>query len=214
MEKAQPPMTAVFVFGPVGVGKTTIAQALAAHVPGAALVPEPVTDNPFLPLYALDQARWALACQTRYYLDYVRAYVSVADAQPPRVIIDAGAPTNAHVYARYMREQGIVTPDEYELYEMLTRIIHDRFAYPEPALIISVEASLATCAARLHTRGRAFELAGHTPAYLAAIHAHTQAMVAAYAAAGVPVLHYDAERWDARREDGIAALVQAVLRAI
>jgi deoxyadenosine/deoxycytidine kinase len=197
----------IFIFGPVGAGKSTAAHALAARLPGALLVPEPVDANPFLPLYAVDQARWALACQTHYYLQYAQAYAdALAQAQPAYALVDAGAPTNRHVYGRYLREQAIVTPDEYALYETLTDIMAAHYAYPQPAVILSVEASLECCYARVQGRGRAFEVAGHSRAYIAAIHRYTGEMIAMYATAGARILRFDAERWDARSEAGGAAL--------
>jgi deoxyadenosine/deoxycytidine kinase len=181
-------MQTTFIFGAVGAGKTTYAQALAAEHPDALLIPEPVDDNPFLPLYARERGRWALACQTHYYLQYVRAYATAAAGKKPaRVFIDAGAPTNLHVYGRYMYEHAIVTPDEYRLYETLTGIVAAQFAYPQPTDIISVEAPLDVCIGRVQARGRDFELDGHSEDYLAALYIYTAEMVEMYEAAGVRV---------------------------
>jgi deoxyadenosine/deoxycytidine kinase len=181
-------MQITFIFGAVGAGKTTYAQQLAARHPDAILVPEPVDDNPFLPLYARDRTRWALACQAHYYLQYVRAYATAtAGRTATRIFIDAGAPTNLHVYGRYLREHAIVTPDEYRLYETLTGIIAAQYAYPQPTDIISVEAPLDVCMARVQARGRDYELDGHGEDYLAALYQYTADMVAMYEAAGAKV---------------------------
>jgi deoxyadenosine/deoxycytidine kinase len=201
-------MHPIFVFGPVGAGKTTVAQALATALPDALLIPEPVDDNPFLPRYAVDRARWALACQTHYYFAYVRACEPLAARNPTYAVIDAGAPTNTHVYGRYL--QSLVTPDEYALYQTLTTLIAERYAYPAPACIVSVEAPLQVCIARLQARGRGFELAGHTQEYLAALHSYTADMVAHYAAQGVPVVRVDAAAQDVRNGAVLAQVAEAV----
>jgi deoxyadenosine/deoxycytidine kinase len=206
-------MIPVFIFGPIGAGKTTVAQALATRIPGALLVPEPVEHNPFLPLYAVDQRRWALACQTRYYLDYVRICTeTLAQARPAIALIDAGAPTNLHIYGRYMHEHAIVTPDEYRLYVALTSIIGQHYAHPQPSVIVSVEASVETCYARLLARGRDFELAGHTRAYVEAIHHYTAEMIAFYAQAGARVIRCDVERADTRAGEGLDEIAAALSR--
>ncbi len=202
----------VFILGAVGVGKTTVAQVLASQLESSVLVPEPVDDNPFLPDYARDQARWALACQTYYYLQYVRIYQTVTAQHPDAAIavIDAGAPTNTRVYGRYMHERALVTPAEFRLYETLTEIIRAQYDYPEPSAIVSVEAPIETCYARLSARGRAFEILGHSREYVAAIHAYTRDMVFEYVRRGIPVIHVDAERHDARTAEGSARLLTAV----
>src|SRR5260370_42212067 len=48
--------------GPIGAGKTTLAQLLAGHL-GATLVLEQVDDNQFLPDVYDDRQRWALPMQ-------------------------------------------------------------------------------------------------------------------------------------------------------
>lgn len=181
-------MQTTFIFGAVGAGKTTYAQNLAAEHPDALLVAEPVDENPFLPLYARERSRWALACQTHYYLQYVRAYATaIAGKKPARIFIDAGAPTNLYVYGRYMYEHAIVTSDEYRLYETLTGIVAAQFAYPQPTDIISVEAPLEVCMERVQSRGRDFEIDGHSKDYLTTLYVYTAEMVSMYEAAGVPI---------------------------
>lgn len=195
-------MHAIFVFGGIGAGKTTVATALASTL-GIPLVREPVDENPFLPLYALDRARWALTCQTYYYLQYVREYERTlansslqtmepdTPASESTVVIDAGAPTNRYVYARYMREHGLVTVDEYALYETLARMMDAQFAYPEPSSIVYVDVPADEAMRRLRARGREFELAGHTGDYVRAISGYTKEMREVYRARGVPVHAYD-----------------------
>jgi deoxyadenosine/deoxycytidine kinase len=202
----------ILILGAVGSGKTTAAQVLASRLDGAVLVPEPVDDNPFLPDYARDRARWALACQTHYYLQYMHVYQATMAQHPDAqsVVIDAGAATNTQVYGRYMQEQALVTPAEFQLYRTLTAIIRAQYAYPDPALIVSVEAPLETCFARLRARGRAFEVVGHSREYVAAIHRYTSEMVAAYARAGVSVIHLDTALHDVRTAEGSAWLLAAV----
>src|SRR5260370_20934600 len=48
--------------GPIGAGKTTLAQLLAGHL-GATLVLEQVDDNEFLPDFYDDPQRWSLPMQ-------------------------------------------------------------------------------------------------------------------------------------------------------
>ncbi len=217
-------MRAIFVFGGIGAGKTTVARALASAL-GAPLVREPFDENPFLPLYAQDRARWAFTCQTYYYLQYVREYERTLREMPrqlallkgdpvePMVVIDAGAPTNKHVYARYMREHGLVTPDEYALYETLTAMMDAQYVYPEPTEIVYVNPTLDIALDRLWTRGRDFELAGHTPDYVMPIAMFTEDMLAHFRSRQVPIVEFDSSQHDVRAPDGIAVLMRA-LRSI
>jgi deoxyadenosine/deoxycytidine kinase len=208
-------MQAVFVFGGIGAGKTTLSQMLARAL-NTPLVREPVDENPFLPHYAVDQTRWAFTCQTYYYLQYVREYRSVVERGHPQpaaqMVIDAGAPTNIHVYGRYMREQKIVTTDEFALYETLTGIIAAQYQYPEPSVIVHAIAPLETCLQRVRMRGREFELSGHTQDYVRRVAHYTDEMVDRYGRSGVPVVTYDTLKWDARVPEGISELVGALSR--
>jgi deoxyguanosine kinase len=51
--------------GPIGAGKTTLAQLLALHL-GATLILEDVDGNAFLPDFYRDRERWALGAQLAF----------------------------------------------------------------------------------------------------------------------------------------------------
>jgi deoxyadenosine/deoxycytidine kinase len=51
--------------GPIGAGKTTLAQLLALHL-GATLILEDVDGNAFLPDFYADRERWALVTQMAF----------------------------------------------------------------------------------------------------------------------------------------------------
>ncbi|MGB6525823.1 MAG: deoxynucleoside kinase, partial [Candidatus Acidiferrales bacterium] len=51
--------------GPIGAGKTTLAQLLALHL-GATLILEDVDGNAFLPDFYADKDRWAFSTQLAF----------------------------------------------------------------------------------------------------------------------------------------------------
>ncbi len=137
----------IVVEGPIGVGKTSLAQRLGEHFDAELRLEQPEV-NPFLSRFYHDQQRYALQTQLFFLfhrLDQLRDY-----AHPDLF--------RRLVVADYLLEKDplfaslTLSEDEYRLY----RQIFDRLAAPgifAPDLVIYLQASPETLISRVRKRG-------------------------------------------------------------
>ena len=136
------------VEGPIGVGKTSLAQRLAAELGGSLLL-EQAERNPFLERFYRDRRAAALATQLHFLFQRSSQLAALAESA-----LDAGGP----VIADFMLEKDPLfavlnlDADELALYEQ----INARFA-PEvaaPDLVIYLQAPVEALVERVRRRGR------------------------------------------------------------
>ena len=122
----------VCVTGNIGSGKTTLTKLLAERFVNACYVSEPHDINPFLPLYLKDKPRWGFTAQLRYFWDYARVYErTVAQSAFDYHFVDAGISTNRLIYAAYLRQEQIISEDEFTFYRDLCDSIQQARSIPE-----------------------------------------------------------------------------------
>jgi deoxyadenosine/deoxycytidine kinase len=139
----------IAIVGPSGVGKTSLAHALAAA--GDYMVGyEGHADRPFQALLKQD-SRYALANQ----LDYL---IQRADEErrlrldPRPALVDGGLDLDFHGFTRLFHARGWLSDDEFAL----CRRFHDltRTLLPPPDLIVRLSASPHVISRRLAARNR------------------------------------------------------------
>jgi deoxyadenosine/deoxycytidine kinase len=183
------------IAGMVGAGKTTLTRALAARF-GLQLALESVdADNPWLERFygGIDGMRQhALHLQLHFLatrFKSVRKMRGIGGAW----ILDRTWYEDAEIFARGLFEQGIMSADEWELYQRLyTELLQSPAARP-PRLLIYLDAPVDVMLQRIATRGRPKER--DTPAeYWIALHERYERWIAGFR--HCPVMHLDVRKYD------------------
>ena len=140
----------VAVEGPIGVGKTTLANKLAQTF-DYPLLREPVAENPFLARYYREGRRHALPTQLFFLLHRAQqiANVRTQDLLGSSLVADFMIEKD-DMFARLTLDE-----NEYQLY----RQIHDSLSLdaPVPDLVIYLQAPADVLLERIRTRGIEFE---------------------------------------------------------
>ncbi len=140
----------IAIEGVIGVGKTTLATALAKKLNGQ-LILEEVEDNPFLPDFYKETKRFAFSAQIYFLLSRHRQQTSITqtDLFQAKIICD-------YIFAKdrifaYLN----LNDQEIALYEKIYQIL--KTAVPLPGLVVYLQASPETLIARIRKRDRVFE---------------------------------------------------------
>jgi deoxyguanosine kinase len=140
----------IAIEGPIGVGKSSLARRLAAHL-GADLLLEKADENPFLPRFYEDPRAYAF--QTQLFFLFQRVRQMQALSQPgmfSRGVVSDFLFAKDGVFAKMNLDD-----EEYRLYAQ----IHAQMApqLPKPDLVIWLQARPATLMQRIQRRGIAME---------------------------------------------------------
>ena len=136
----------IVVEGPIGVGKTSLARRLGAHIEAQLLLEQPEL-NPFLSRFYQDQRRYALQTQLFFLfqrIDQLRD-LSQPDFFTQQVVADyllEKDPLFAHL---------TLNDDEYALYRQIYDRVSTQSAAPD--LVIYLQAKPETLIARVRKRG-------------------------------------------------------------
>lgn len=137
----------IVVEGPIGVGKTSLAQRLAEHLGADLLLEQPET-NPFLARFYQNPERYALQTQLCFLFQRIDQMRDLAQTELfPRTVIGDYLMEKELLFASLT-----LNGDEYRLY----RTIYDRVSTPAactPDLVIYLQAAPETLIARVRKRG-------------------------------------------------------------
>lgn len=187
MSLIEPLYRYVVIEGNIGSGKTSFATELALQY-GARLVLEQFSDNPFLPKFYEDMARYAFPLEMSFLAERYHQHREEVVSQ------DLFQPTTV---ADYMLFKSLIfarinlSDDEFELYQSLFNIIHGRL--PKPDIILYLNVSEERCLRQIAGRGREYEQSIN-PLYLSKIH---QGYIDVFATISeIPVVMVDTESLD------------------
>ncbi len=136
--------------GPIGVGKTSLAQKLAAHL-NAELVLEEADKNPFLDRFYRNPRAGALPAQLFFLFQRAQQLASLRqdDLFAPLRVADYLMDKD-RLFARITLE-----PEEFKLYDQ----VHSRLAIdvPQPDLVVYLQAPVDVLLERIARRGIRYE---------------------------------------------------------
>lgn len=140
----------IVVEGPIGAGKTSLARAIAHHLRGEELFERP-EDNPFLPRFYEDMARFALPTQLTFLFQRVDQLRGLTQLDMFRRVTVADFLLDKDpLFARLNLGDA-----ECQLYEKVYSQL--RLEAPTPDLVIYLQAPVETLIERVHRRGVAHE---------------------------------------------------------
>lgn len=150
----------VVVEGPIGVGKTTLAQRLAERL-GGDLLADPDAENPYLDAFYHEPAATALHTQLHFLLSRLDVLDAIDAPDDPggrdheRPLIGDFLIDKDRLFAELTLD-----PREWSMYERLHRRLLDErklSAVPVPDLVIYLQAPLERLIERIERRGHARE---------------------------------------------------------
>jgi len=140
----------VVVEGPIGAGKTSLTRRLAEHT-GASLLLEKPDENPFLPRFYADTARYALPTQLFFLFQRINQLRDLAQLDMFETVTFSDFLLDKDpLFAR------LTLPDA-ELGLYLQIFESQRIQAPKPDLVIYLQAPLETLLERVKRRGNAYE---------------------------------------------------------
>jgi deoxyguanosine kinase len=141
----------ITVEGPIGVGKTSLAKAIADYFQYH-LLKEIVDENPFLGKFYENIEEWSF--QTEMFF-LCNRYKQLEDIE--KHFLKKGKPVVAdyHIFKNLIFAEQTLKGNQYKKYVQIYRILTEDM--PEPNVVIYLNASLETLLKRIQMRGREIE---------------------------------------------------------
>jgi len=203
----------ITIIGNIGSGKSTLAKILAEKLSGILIDADLYAANPFLPLYAVDHSRWALA--TELFFTLSRAKKLATELKKNKLkhkVIDSGLLMGIEIYARYHRNVGTMTKEEWLLFRKLTKdYVHSSLIYPN--LVIYCHCDVDTCFNRIKTRGRKFEI-HHSREYLKGLENNFPILLRKLKRLNISIINLEMTTFDPRQNDDIKLLIKEIKKYV
>ena len=187
--------------GPIGAGKTTLAQLLACRL-GATLILEDVDGNEFLPDFYANRERWALGAQLTF---MISRYEQLRTIPPARIrpVVSDYTQAKDPIFARVL-----LNLREVELYERLSVALDASISPPD--VTVYVDAKDDVLLDRIRRRNRPYETSIDTN--------YLNALRKAYArhhqtTGGLQVLSFDTSGLDLGSELQLNRLFEKIVAA-
>lgn len=187
--------------GPIGAGKTTLAQLLALYL-GAKLILEDVDGNAFLPDFYADRERWALGAQLAFLISRYEQLRMIPELRGRPVVSDYTQAKDP-IFARTLLHDR-----EVELYERLSVGLDSGLSRPD--LTVYVDARNDVLLDRIRKRNRQYEAsidAKYLDALRDAYARHHKSI------GGLQVLTIDTSELNLRSESQLKSLYKKILAA-
>ncbi len=156
--KEQVMESVICIDGVVGAGKTTLGEILAKDM-DLLFFKEPVDNNPLLDRFYHDQKRYSFPIQI-YFLNKRFKMLKEAATLTGGCVMDRSIYGDV-IFARLLMEGGLMSVEEYELYEEL---LFNMLAHIQrPRLMVYLDITVDNAIARIDERGRTFEKVVNRP---------------------------------------------------
>jgi deoxyguanosine kinase len=187
--------------GPIGAGKTTLAQLLALRL-GATLILEDVDGNEFLPDFYANRERWALGAQLTF---MISRYEQLRTIPPARIrpVVSDYTQAKDPIFARVL-----LNLREVELYERLSVGLDASISPPD--VTVYLDAKDDVLLDRIRRRNRPYETSidtGYLNALRKAYARHHQST------GGLQVLSFDTSALDLGSEPQLNRLFEKIVTA-
>lgn len=140
----------IAIEGPIGVGKTSLAQALGLKL-GARIVLEDTDSNPFIARFYQDPEKYAFPAQLYFLLTRYNQQRQLAQQDLfAQATVSDYLLAKDRIFARLNLD-----PDELVLYEGVYRLLDGQLVKPD--LVVYIRARVEVLAERLRKRNRSFE---------------------------------------------------------
>lgn len=141
--------------GTLGSGKTTVARLIAREL-GFGLIEENFGENAFLPRFYSDMKRWAFHSQTFFLMEKISQMLETPiKLHEGPVVQDTPIQQDAFSYAKAQHVLGNMDDAEWRLYQKIYKSFEPYF--PNPDLVVFIEASIESIMSRITKRGRGYE---------------------------------------------------------
>ncbi|MFM2207806.1 MAG: Deoxyguanosine kinase [Bacteroidota bacterium] len=137
--------------GNIGTGKTSLAGRIASEH-DTRLVLERFADNPFLPKFYDNQARYAFPLELSFLAD---RFQQLNDELKPRELFRQQTVAD-YILSKSLIFAGVtLKEDEFQLYQRLFHIIHSQL--PKPDLLVYLHKDVSRLQENIRKRGRDYE---------------------------------------------------------
>lgn len=141
----------ITVEGPIGAGKTSLAEAISKHF-NFSILNEIVEENPFLGKFYEDIEEWSF--QTEMFF-LCNRFKQIEDIK--KKYLDLGKPvvSDYHIFKNRIFALRTLKDEHFEKYMKIYDILTD--GMPSPNMVIYIKASIDTLVERIKIRGRKIE---------------------------------------------------------
>ncbi len=141
----------IAVEGPIGAGKSSLAEILAAEL-GARLICENPGDNPFLASFYKEPHRFALSTQLFFLLQRYGQQSELLQGG----LFEQGGTVSDYLFAKDRLFATLtLSPEELALYDRVYQVLRPRVATPD--LVVYLQAPTEVLLGRIEKRGRPAE---------------------------------------------------------
>ncbi len=193
MGKSSKRVAHIAIGGPIGAGKTTLANMLGTRF-GGRVIAEVVEENPFIQRFYTDAKQYALLTQLAFLLSRARQQMEIARLRQKGLVVTDYVVEKDGIFAMINLQ-----PTELEVYKLLRHFI--LLEGVDPDVVIYLRADPKFLAGRIGRRGRSYERK-IKPDYLGKVSQEYEQTFSRYNRA--PVMVQDASEISLARLDELA----------